>query len=180
MKKNLHILIASDNKACRESLTRTLNSEPFFHVIGVCADTFAAVTMTDNTAPDIVIIDGSTDPLATIEATKKITACSNANVIGISRVADSDFEKHLLAAGALGYITHCSSDIELICAVEEVAKDNLYSCINGNLRPVATRARSSSVNQFIKQSVAGMKSNLRNKSAKATTNHWHDILQFAN
>ncbi|MEO5683902.1 MAG: response regulator [Chitinophagaceae bacterium] len=180
MQKILNILIASDCKASREALTRTLNSEPFFHVIAVCADAFAAISMTENASPDIVLIDGSTDPLATIQAIKKITACSNANVIGISRMADSDFETHLLAAGALGYVTHNSSAVELVCAVAEVAKDNLYSCITATHEPVPTPARISSINQLITQSIAGIASSLRDRNAKATTNHWHAILQYAN
>lgn len=176
MKNVLNILVASDHKASRAELTHALNNHPSFHVIAVCADAFAAITMTENATPDIVIIDGSTDPLACIEATKKIMASSNANVIGMSRVADSDFAKHILAAGALGYLTNYTTEKELIYAVQEVAKDNLYSCISTVYQPLHTPERVSSLTQ----SMAGKRSNTGATISNILASQWHSILQYAN
>ncbi|MFT3935115.1 MAG: response regulator transcription factor [Chitinophagaceae bacterium] len=176
MPNHLHILIASDHKALRESLTRTLNSQPYFHVVAVCADTYAALTMVQNTNPDIVIIDGSTDTLTAIEATKKIVACSAANVIGISRTADETFAQHMIAAGALGFLTSQSTDRDLVCAVETVAKDNLYNGQHIIDEPIATPTRFSS----LKKSITALANGNRNKNNDAAPSHWHAILQFAN
>jgi len=176
MPNHLHILIASDHKALRESLTRTLNSQPYFHVIAVCADTYAALTMVQNSHPDIVIIDGSTDTLTAIEATKKIIACSAANIIGISRTADDSFANHMLAAGALGFVTSKCTEKEIVTAVQTVAKDDVYNCLDTTNQPIATPTRFSS----LKKSMATISNSTRHKLNNPETSHWHNILQFAN
>jgi DNA-binding NarL/FixJ family response regulator len=172
----LKILIASDHQPLRETLTRLLSAHPHFSVTDVCADTHAAMSITAYEQPDIVLIDGSTDPLAAIEATKKITGSYATNVIALSRQSDAVFAQHMLSAGALGYITRYSSDIEMITAVEEVAKDNLYCCLEQKHLPVETPAHLSS----FRKSLASLKANTRKKIAIAAEVHWHGILKFTN
>ena len=172
----LNILIACDHKASREALTRTLNAQPFFHLVAVCADTHAAITMTDNAQPDIVFIDGSTDPLAAIEATKQIRKISSAAIIALSRNEDSSFATHMLAAGALGYLTSRSSDREVITAVEEVAKDNLYCCLETKHLPIPTPERISS----FKKAITSLQANTRKRMNEVAETHWHGILKFTN
>jgi DNA-binding NarL/FixJ family response regulator len=172
----LNILIACDHKASREALIRLLVAQPLFHVIAVCADTHAAINMTGNAQPDIVFIDGSTDPLAAIEATKKIRSFSTAGIIAVSRQEDAGFAAHMLAAGALGYLTSRSSDIEVITAVEEVAKDNLYCCLEARPLPVPTPEPVSS----LKKTIASLRNNTRRRINEAAGTHWHGILKFTN
>lgn len=172
----LNILIACDHKASCEALIRLLKTQPLFHVVAVCADTHAAITMTGNAQPDIVFIDGSTDPLAAIEATKKIRSVSRAGVIALSRQEDAGFAAHMLAAGALGYLTSRSSGIEVITAVEEVAKDNLYCCLENNQLPVPTPAHVSS----FKKTIASLRNNTRKRINEVAEFHWHGILKFTN
>ena len=172
----LTILIACDHKAYRESLTRLLAAHSLFHITAVCADTHAAITMTANAAPDIVFIDGSTDQLAAIEATKKIRSVSNAGIIALSRQSDASFAAHMLAAGALGYLTSRSSDIEIITAIEEVAKDNLYYCLDTKFLPVATPKPASS----FKKTINLLRTNTRERINRGVETHWHGILKFTN
>jgi len=172
----LNILIACDHQASRETLIRLLETQPLFHITAVCADTHAAISMTGSVQPDIVFIDGSTDPLAAIEATKKIRSVSRAGVIALSRQADAGFAAHMLAAGALGYLTSRSSDIEVITAVEEVAKDNLYCCLDTNQLPVPTPTPSSS----FKKTIASLRNNTRKRMNEMAESHWHAILKFTN
>jgi DNA-binding NarL/FixJ family response regulator len=134
----LTILIACDHKSSRESLIALLSAQPGFNIIGVCADTHTAIAITGREQPDIVLIDGSTDPLAIIEAIKKIRTCSTAGVIALSRQADRGFARLMMAAGALGYLTGNCSDIEVITAVREVAKDNCYCCLETKHLSIAT------------------------------------------
>ncbi|MEP6750312.1 MAG: response regulator transcription factor [Bacteroidota bacterium] len=172
----LNILIASDHKLFRTAIARLLSAQPLFNVIAVCADTHAAMFISASERPDIVLIDGSSDPLAAIEATKKIIASSAAGVIAISRQADPLFARHMLAAGALGYLTSQSYSMEVIAAIEEVAKDNFYSCLNTRHVPVPTPERFSS----LKKSIAAIKNNSNKKIAQAMENHWHGILKLTN
>jgi len=172
----LNILIACDHKASREALAQTLAAQPFFHVIAICADTHAAIAITGNEQPDIVFIDGSADPLAAIEATKKILSLSTAGVIAFSRQADTSFANHMLAAGALGYLTSRSADIEIITAVEEVAKDNLYCCLETKCQPVPTPEHISS----FKKAISALRGNTGKKISQTIRPHWFGILNFTN
>ena len=172
----LNILVVCDHKASRETLCRLLTAQPFFHVMAACADTHAAIAITGHQQPDIVFIDGSTDPLAAIEATKKIMLVSTAGIIALSRQADAGFAANMLAAGALGYLTSHSSDIEVITAIEEVSKDNLYCCLETKHLPVPTPERSSS----FKKSIASLRDNTRKRINEAAGFHWHGILKFTN
>jgi len=170
----LNILVVCDHKASRETLCRLLTAQPFFHVMAACADTYAAIAITGRQQPDIVFIDGSTDPHAAVEATKKIMLVSTAGVIALSRQADAGFAANMLAAGALGYLTSHSSDIEVITAIEEVSKDNLYCCPETKYLPVPTPERLSS----FRKSIASLRDNTRKKIDEAARFHWHGILKF--
>ena len=172
----LNILIACDHKASREALHRVLSSQPLFHVICVCADTHAAIAVTQNEQPHIVFIDGSSNPLAAIEATKKIVACSTANVIALSRELDAVFADHMIAAGALGYLTKDSSATEIITAVKEVAKDNSYLCFENMQAVIPTPTAISS----FKKSIVSIRDNTRKKFTETVEVHWHGILKFTN
>ena len=172
----LNILIACNHKSSRESLIALLSAQPGLNIIGVCADTHAAIAITGREQPDIVLIDGSTDPLAVIEAIKRISAFSTAGVIALSRYPDRGFAQHMMAAGALGYLTSCCSDIEVITAIQEVAKDNCYCCLETKHLPIVTPEHISS----FKKSLSSISDKARKKISQAVENHWHGILKFTN
>lgn len=172
----LNILIACDHKISRDALTRVLAAQPYFHVIAVCADTHAAISITARERPHIVFVDGSTDPLSAIEATKLILSQSAAGVIALSRAEDPAFAEHMLSAGALGYLTsHCSGP-ELVAAVEAVAKDNLYSCLDMKYLTAPTPKPVSA----IKKAMNSLRETTQQKISNATDVHWHNILKFTN
>ena len=171
----LNILVVSNHQNSRKTLTDLLSAQPSFRIIAVCADAHAAICIAARELPDIVFIDGCTDPLAAIEATKKIITCSAAGVIAVSGGIDADFAQHMIAAGALGYITHGSPAAEVISAVVEVAKDNLFNCYGGTSFSLPTPERS-----LPKQSVTSVGRNYSKKITNAVQSHWHSILSFTN
>lgn len=172
----LNVLIACDHIISRSNLLRALSAPSPPCAVCLCADFYAAVSISEQQAPEIVIIDGSCDPLAAIEATRKITNCSSANVIAFSRATDADFARHMMEAGALGYLSGIASHEQVISAVTEVARDNFYNCIDSTPLPLPTPSR---IPPFI-QSIASFGKNTREKMRAATDIHWHGILKFTN
>ena len=175
------VLIVSGHQSSRDRLTRLLPGKSVFRLLDVCADTHAAISIAACAQPGIIIIDGSTDPLAAIAATKKILSCSTASVIAVSSSLDTDFAHHMLAAGALGYLTAQCSEAEFMTALLEVNKDNVYLCsalrseyhrplLNTPGRPASADKRSPEKSTSLRQTVAG----------KIAAYHWHAILQFTN
>ena len=172
----LNILIACDHIISRETLLYYLSTPLLPCAVRLCADNYAAIAISEQQQPDIVIIDGSCDPLAAIEATKKITRCSSSNVIAFSRQTDPDFAQHMIDAGALGYLSNSASCRQVIAAVTAVAKDNFYTCIDSNPLPLPTPER---ISPFMK-SIASFRKNTKEKMQAATDIHWHGILRFTN
>ncbi len=172
----LNILIACDHIISRETLLYYLSTPILPCAVRLCADNYAAVSISEQQQPDIVIIDGSCDPLAAIEATKKIARCSAANIIAFSRQTDPDFARNMMAAGALGYLNSNASCQQVITGITEVAKDNFYNCIDSNPPPLPTPNR---VSPFMK-SITSIGKNTREKMRTATEIHWHGILRFTN
>ena len=172
----LTIVIACDHKTTREALLRVLNSSALPCAVSVCADSHAAISICERHQPDIVLLDGSTDPLAAIEATKKIMTCSAANVIAVSRAADAHFAQHMMAAGALGYLLAGAEPATILNTVAEVAKDNTCNCLDKASVPITTPER---VGGF-RQSIASFQKNAKEKISAATEVHWHGILKFTN
>lgn len=177
----LTILITSDHRSSREALARTLSAQPPFRVVAVCADAHAALTITTREQPDIVLIDGSSDPLMAIEATKKILSASGANVIAISRQTDKGFAHHMLAAGALGYLTSQSTAAEVVAAIMSVAKDDVFICEALRREDHVPQLPTPEKTRFsFKQSVAALRENARKRIAEPAEIHWHAILKFTN
>lgn len=172
----LNILIACDHIISRETLLYYLTTPLLPCAVRLCADNYAAIAISEQQQPDIVIIDGSCDPLAAIEATKKITRCSGANVIAFSRKTDADFAQHMMNAGALGYLSSDACCRQVIAAVTEVAKDNFYTCTDSKPLPLPTPEHMS---PFMK-SISLIGKNARDKMRAATDIHWHGILRFTN
>ena len=172
----LNILIACDHIISRGKLLRALSSPHLPCAVCLCADIYAAISICGQQQPDIVLIDGSCDPLAAVEATRKITSSSAANVIAFSRQTDADFAAHMMAAGALGYLSNDATQLQVATAVLEVAKDNLYNCIDNHVLPLPTPEK---ISPFLK-SISSFKKNAREKMRSATEIHWHGILRFTN
>lgn len=178
------VLIASCHQSSRDRFARLLSGHPVFRLLDVCADTHAAIAIAAHAHPGIVIIDGSCDPLAAAAATQKILSSSAASVIAVSANLDEAFAHHMLAAGALGYLTtHCNA-AEFITALQEVAKDNVYLC--SDIRTafqhpfINTPGSNASTKKPSTEKATSLRKQMVGKIAAAATNHWHGILQFTN
>lgn len=177
----LTILIATDHKPLRETLSSLILAQPLFHLVAVCADSHAAMTIAEIENPDIVLIDGSTDPMAVTAATKKIVSGSGAGVIALSRYTDTTFTQHMLSAGALGYVSHAAVPAEIIKAILEVAKDNIYLCKEvpaaQQIIPVHTPAPVAKSRPLSKKFTAIPRQQKRRIIPRII---WHNILRFTN
>ena len=176
------VLIASDHKLYRSSLATLIADHPQFQLLAVCADTYAARSIADCQRPHIIIVDGSTDPLAALALTRNILSVPGRAVIAVSAETDADFARHMLGAGALGYLTKKSSAAECITALQEVVKDNVYVC--EALRNEETTAINTPAVAGLRHSQGNIKPSfgkqLREKMDALSGNHWHGILRFTN
>jgi DNA-binding NarL/FixJ family response regulator len=152
-----------------------LSSDPLFQVTAICADNAATLAASWKQQPDIVLLDINHDRQSTIDVAKKIVAFSKTKIIALSTHLDLGYGNHMLGAGATGYITKLAPAAEMLLAVREVAKGNVYICneSKGLLNSVPSPYSLPDKQQTVKNNDPAPK-------GEPAENHWHQILRFPN
>jgi len=118
----IRILIADDHGVVRKGLRLQLEQDDRFEVVGEATDGREAIRLTEETQPDIVIIDIGMPSLNGIQATVEITRrFPKIRVIILSMHSDESYVARALSAGAKGYLLKETAEIDLHRAVQAVA-----------------------------------------------------------
>jgi two-component system, NarL family, response regulator NreC len=124
----LRILLADDHQLMREGLRMIVNAQTTsMEVVGEAIDGAAAVVLTRELHPDVVVMDLSMPRLGGLQATEAVRQiCPDAKVLVLTRHADHAFVQQLLQAGARGYVLKRSASEELVRAITHVAAGQTY------------------------------------------------------
>jgi DNA-binding NarL/FixJ family response regulator len=124
--KRHKVLLADDHDIVIEGLRRVLES-PDLDIVAVVKDGRALVQVAEQVKPDIIIVDISMPALNGIEAVKQIRKHDQRTVIiFLTMHPDVTFATEALGAGASGYVLKNSAADELVTAVRETTKGNVY------------------------------------------------------
>jgi DNA-binding NarL/FixJ family response regulator len=106
----------------REGLRMVVNREPNLEVVGEADNGFAAITLTQELRPDVVVMDVSMPELNGLKATEMLkTRLPGTKVLILTRHTDSSYVQQLLRSGASGYVLKQSASEELVRAIQRVA-----------------------------------------------------------
>jgi DNA-binding NarL/FixJ family response regulator len=102
---NLNILLVDDHQLFREGLSRILNAQDEFNVVGEAADGLEAIIMARRLKPDLILMDVSMPRMDGVQATRQIKKELPDVTIVMLTVCDEDenlFEA--IKSGAQGYL----------------------------------------------------------------------------
>jgi len=119
----IRILVADDHGIIRKGLRFLLDRQPEMEVVGEAAEGSEAVRLTQELAPDVVIMDVAMPRLNGIDAVAQILKNNpNIGIVMLSMYADEDYLVRALSAGAKGYLLKDSAETDLVGAVQVVAQ----------------------------------------------------------
>lgn len=123
----LRVLLADDHEIMREGLRALVDRQPDMETVGEAGNGRAAVALTQQLRPDVVVMDVSMPELNGLKATERLKKlCPEIKVLTLTRHADDSYLRQLLQAGACGYVLKQSASTQLISAIRAVAGGGTY------------------------------------------------------
>lgn len=111
----------------REGLQVLVNGQPDMEVVGEADNGLAAISLSQQLAPDVVVMDISMPELNGLKATEKVKElCPNVSVLALTRHTDDGYLQQLLEVGASGYVLKQSASETLVQAIRTVASGGSY------------------------------------------------------
>jgi DNA-binding NarL/FixJ family response regulator len=121
------VVLADDHSVMREGLRILLDAQPQMEVVGEAGDGESCVSLAQQLAPDVVVLDismpGGTG-LTVTQALKRL--CPGIRILILTRHAATSYVQGMLQAGASGYVLKQSASEELVRAIKHVAAGDMY------------------------------------------------------
>ncbi|MGN5632496.1 response regulator [Streptomyces sp. AC154] len=119
---SIRVLLADDQPLIRAALRMVIADLPDIEVAGEAGTGDEAVLLTEQLAPDVVVMDIRMPGLNGIEATERITAGGGStHVLILTTFDDDDYIYGALRAGAAGFLVKDMALDDILAAVRVVA-----------------------------------------------------------
>lgn len=123
----IRVLVADDHAVVRDGLVRLLADSGSCEVVAEAADGLEAVQKALETRPQVVVTDLSMPRLGGLEAVRRIhEELPQAAILVLTMHGDEEYVVPAVQAGASGYLLKDSAGVELIEAVETLARGEGY------------------------------------------------------
>ena len=123
----IRVLIVDDHGIVRHGLARSIQQQEDMEVVGQAMDGHAAVQLTRELSPNVVLMDVSMPDLNGIEATREIVRESpGTRVIALSMHSAKRYVREMLRAGASGYLLKDCEFDELVQTIRLIAEGQTY------------------------------------------------------
>ena len=119
--ERIRVLVADDHAIVRKGICALLATEPEIQVVAEAQDGKEALTLAEESMPDVILMDLVMPGMDGLEATQRITASHpDVRVLVLTSFAGDDKVFPAVRAGALGYLLKDSGPEELVQAIRQV------------------------------------------------------------
>ncbi|MDB6023186.1 MAG: two component transcriptional regulator, LuxR family [Pedosphaera sp.] len=126
-KSKHRVFLVDDHPIMREGFAQLINHEPGLHVCGCAATPPKALDAIESLKPDLAIIDVSLNGMNGIELIKNILSRRPGQLIlTLSMHDESVHGERALRAGARGYVMKNEPTEEIMTAIREVLRGEVY------------------------------------------------------
>jgi len=123
----IKVLLVDDHAVLRAGLTALMEAEGDLQVVGEASNGEDAIELARTLRPDVVIMDLSMPGLGGLEATRRISALElGVKILVLTAHAEEEYLFPVLDAGGSGYVTKTRADDDLINAVREVSRGEVF------------------------------------------------------
>jgi DNA-binding NarL/FixJ family response regulator len=123
----IRVLLAEDHQMVRQGLRALLEKTDDIEVIGEADDGAAAVTLTQQLLPDVLVMDLQMPQLNGIQAMLQLhTLDCPAPVIILSMYGDETLVRQAMRSGARGYVLKRAAAEELLLAIRAAHQGDTY------------------------------------------------------
>lgn len=124
--QTIRVLLAEDHTLVREGTRQMLEQDEHIQVLGEAADGPAAIELTRDLRPDVLLLDMSLPGMNGIEVTQAVrTLPKPPHVLILSAYDDSDYVSAALSAGAGGYLLKNVGSQDVLAAIMAVSRGDV-------------------------------------------------------
>jgi two-component system invasion response regulator UvrY len=141
----IRVLLVDDHPVVRSGCRYLLENTSDIRVVAEGEDGEQGCALAAEHAPDVTVLDLSMPGIGGLETIRRVRAYNpTARILVFTTYANEVMLEQALAAGAAGYLTKRSSAAQLVAAIREVTRGNLF--IDPGFSPRAVHAHFRSAN----------------------------------
>lgn len=127
MAESIRVLIVDDHAIVREGQRALIDTEPGMEVVGEAVDGYEAVEMADTLQPDVILLDLFMPRKDGIEAIGEIKGGNpEARILVLTSFTEDEKVYAAIKAGAMGYLVKDSSPQEILAAIRQVYRGEVF------------------------------------------------------
>jgi len=122
----IRVVLADDHALVRQSLKSLLEREGF-HIVAEASDGQEALRHVESLKPDVAVMDISMPILNGLEASRQLSrSCPKAKTILLTQHDEEQYLSEALEAGVRGYVLKSQAANDLIQALRQVSRGEVY------------------------------------------------------